>query len=239
MDWTFWGCAALSVIISVSLSSVELLTKYQSRNLGEIFWSWYYLWFALLNALFSFVVYWSLPVLKVEINSNLVSLGDQPLVRAIVAGLGYLVIARTSILDIKTKTGEPVGVGFDVIYNGVAQYLLGFHAKWVKKKMRDDFFEVFGDQADEPLVFLGATKFIIAQASTADEQRSLSDRLDLCRDLSATDYCFYLYNLIRDNSTNVADAKKQIEDPRLQVARNPQHAADLREELSWMYSPKG
>jgi hypothetical protein len=27
----------------------------------------------------------------------------------------------------------------------VAQYLLGFHAKWVKKKMRDDFFEVFGE----------------------------------------------------------------------------------------------
>jgi hypothetical protein len=80
-----------------------------------------------------------------------------------------LLIARTSVLDIKTPTGEPIGVGFDAVYNGVAQYLLGFHAKWVKKKIRDDFFEVFhGYQPDERLVFLSATKFIIAQAWTAD-----------------------------------------------------------------------
>lgn len=193
MDWNFWGCAALAVLIAVFLSSIELLTKYQTRNVWEIFYSWYYLGFALLNAVFCFLVYLALPFLKIEINSNVVSLGEQPLLRAIVAGLGYLVIARTSILDIKTPSGEPVGVGFDAVYNGLAEYLLSFHAKWVKKKIRDDFFQVFqGDQIDEPLVFLSAIKFIIAQASTADEQRSLSDKLTLGEELPATEYCFYL-----------------------------------------------
>jgi hypothetical protein len=237
VDWTFLGCAALAVLIAVSLSSVELLTKYQTRNVQEIFCSWYYVGFALLNALFCFLVYLALPFLKIEINSNLVSLGEQPLIRAIVAGLGYLVIARTSVLDIKTPSGEPVGVGFDVVYNGLAQYLLGFHAKWVKKKIRDDFFKVFqGDQIDEPLVLLSATKFIIAQASTADEQSSLSNKLDLGKELPGADYCFYLYQLIRDNSPDVADATKQIADHRLQVAKNSKHADALRAELSWLYS---
>jgi hypothetical protein len=131
-----------------------------------------YLWFASLNALFCLLVYLAVPFLKIEINSNLVSLGDQPLLREIVAGLGYLVIARTSLLDIRTAAGEPVGVGFDIVYNGVAQYLLSFHAKWIKKKIRDDFFRVFlVEEKHEPLVFLRAIKIIIGQASQRTSRR--------------------------------------------------------------------
>jgi hypothetical protein len=193
-----------------------------------------------LNALFCFLVYLAVPYLKIEINSNFISVGNPPLVRALVAGFGYLVIARTSLLDIRTPAGEPVGVGFDFVYNGVAQYLLSFHAKWMKKKIRDDFFQVFlVEEKYEPLVFLSAAKIVIAQALAADEQKALTERLKLGDGLPATDYCFYLYNLIRDNSTNVEDAAKQIEDHRSQIAKNPQRTADLLEELSWIYGPKG
>jgi hypothetical protein len=115
VDWTYWGYAAVAILIAVSLSSLELLTKYRTRKLGEIFLSRYYLLFALLNALFCFLVYWAVPYLKMQIDSNFVSAGDPPLVHALVAGFGYLVIARTSLLDIRTQAGKPVGVGFDAI----------------------------------------------------------------------------------------------------------------------------
>ena len=115
VDWTFIGCAFLAVVIALSFSSIELLTKYQSRSLREIFCSRYYVWFAFLNALFCFLVYLALPFIEVGLkfgsNSNPVSLGEQPL-RAIVAGFGYLVIARMSLPHIKTSTGEPIGVRF-------------------------------------------------------------------------------------------------------------------------------
>jgi uncharacterized membrane protein len=110
----------------------------------------------LLNAVFCFLVYWALPLLKIDINSKPLSLEDHPLIRALVAGFGYLVIARTSFLDLKTSTGEPIGLGFDFIYSGLAKYILNFHAKELKAKLYEDFKTVFRvDQANAPIVFLG------------------------------------------------------------------------------------
>lgn len=236
MDSNFWLPALFAIFIAVGLSSVELLTKYQTRNLGEIFLSGYYFAFAALNALFCFLVYYFLPLLKIEVSSNLISVGEQPWIRAIVAGLGYLVIARTSVLDIKTPGGEPVGVGFDGIYNGVAQYLLGFHAKEVKKRIRDDFRNVHVASQDEPLVFLAATRILISQATTAEENKNLTSRLKLGEGQNATDFCFYLYNLIRDNSINAQDAAKQIKDQRTLVTENNAMADSLKKDLPWLYS---
>lgn len=95
MDLAFWGYGALAALIAVVFSSIELLTKNQARELREILVSPYYFGFALLNAAFCFVVYWSLPSLgEVAIKSDLLSSMNKPLARALTAGFGYLLLAQ-------------------------------------------------------------------------------------------------------------------------------------------------
>jgi hypothetical protein len=185
-----------------------------------------------LNAVFSFLVYWALPLLKIDIDSKPFLLDQQPLLRAIVAGFGYLVIARTSLLDIKTKTGEHIGVGFDAIYNGVAKYILNFHALQLKKKVREDFKAV---QGTAPTAFLGAMKVLIGQASTPEEGKVLADALIYARGMNAHDYCFYLYKFIRSQSTNAKDARDQIEHQRNVLATDATRTAALQAELYWLF----
>lgn len=241
MDLTFL-CGVLAVLIAISVSSVELLTKYRSRNFWEIFGSWYFFGFAVWNAFFCSLVYLALPFievgLKLELNSKRVSLGEQPFIRALVAGFGYLVIARTSILDFKTSTGEPIGVGFDYIYNKVAKYLLNFHERQLQKEFLRDFFVVFrADQANAPIVFLSTVNLLISQASTADEEKLLKDALLRARGQPAPEYCLFLYQLIRDHSTNAKDATEHINQQRAILANDANHSAEVRKQLNWLSFP--
>jgi hypothetical protein len=245
VDLTFL-CGVIAVLIAILVSSVELLTKYRSRNFWEIFGSWYFLGFAVWNAFFCSLVYLALPFievgLKLELNSKPVSLGEQPYIRALVAGLGYLVIARSSILDFKTSTGEPLGVGFDYIYNKVAKYLLNFHEKKLQKEILRDFFVVFReDQANAPIVFLSAVNLLIGQATTADEEKLLKDALVHAEGSRspATEYCFYLYNLIRDHATNAKDATERLNQQRAILQNDANRSAELRRQLNWLFPDAG
>lgn len=171
----FVGYALLAVAIAVILSSVELLTKHQSRSLREIFASGYYVGFALLNAFFCFLVYWTLPWLSGALfNAQLPIDVDTGLGRALAAALGYLVVARLSILDITTKTGETYGAGFDAIYNGVAQYLLRHHNRRLRRAMRADFFTLY-DEVGFP-AFLAAAERPPSPARPGNAPRRRSGR---------------------------------------------------------------
>ena len=217
MDWLFWLYGLVAVAIAVVLSSLELLTRYRSRGLWDIFWSRHYACFALLNAAFSFLVYWVLPhlsniVVKPEFSGTV----DQGLVRAVAAGLGYLIIARTSMLDITTKGGSTFGVGFDVVYNGLAQYLLDHHRRQMRKTMRDEFQTVFQPRnAPERDVFKRTATMIMAGLDVAEDQRAFKERLDLSEANfpTATDtaeYCFTVYQLIRDFTTGPEEASQRL-----------------------------
>jgi len=235
MDFTFFAYGALAALIAIVLSSIELLTKYQARNLREIFFSSYYVGFALLNGLFCFLVYWSLPFLgSVAIKSDLLSSINQPLSRALVAGFGYLLIARTSILDV-TVRGETLGVGFDAAYKTVAQYLLRHHNAELNRGTREAFREVYAGPADD-IVFLNSIKLLIAQQLDNDKipfQNQLSLALD--GNPPSDVLCLTLYNLLRELSTGKDDVKKQIETARTGLENNDQLAARLKEELPWLY----
>jgi hypothetical protein len=92
--------------------------------------------------------------------------------------LGYLLIARTSILDIKMPSGEPYGVGLDAAYKAVARYFLNSHERHLKKKLRDEFYEVFrADQVNAPIVFLSTVNYLLSQGSPPDEERAVKDEL--------------------------------------------------------------
>jgi hypothetical protein len=92
---------------------------------------------------------------------------SQPLWRALVAGFGYLLIVRTSIADF-TFRGETVGTGLDFAYKRMSQYLLRHHKLELHRKLREDFGRVYKGNAEDPVVFLGAAEFLIAQAPGAD-----------------------------------------------------------------------
>lgn len=221
IDWPFVLYGALAVAIAVSLSSVELLTRYQSRSIREIFWSRHYLFFAVLNAVFCSLVYWALPYLTgIVVKPDLATTVDQGLVRAIAAGLGYLVIARSSILDITTKDGATYGTGFDAIYNGLAQYLLEHHRRQMRKAISDAFKQVYQAAANERDVFKHAASMVMAGLDTAEEQAEFKARLDLA-DANfpnhIPEYCFTVYQLIRDYTTGPEEAASRIGEARKAV----------------------
>jgi hypothetical protein len=217
----FWLCALLAVTIALVLSSVELLTRYRSRNLREIFRSRHYVFFAALNAASCFLVYLAIPHLSnLTVSAPFTAKLDNGLIRAIVAGLGYLVIARLSILDITAKDGTTYGVGFDGIYHALAEYLLDHHRRQMRKGIRDDFGALYLSGSNtETGAFKRAATMAKAGLSTPDEQRAFDDRLNLAESnfpsaANPDEYCFTVYQLIRDYTTGAIEARQRIEDQR-------------------------
>lgn len=213
MSGSFLGYGLLAVLIAVVLSSVELLTKHQSRSLGEIFGSIFYFYFALLNAVFCFLVYWALPGLSgTVLEANLPIDIKSGLGRAVAAGLGYLVIARLSILDVTTKAGETYGAGFDAIYNAFAQYFLRHHSGRIRKTIRDDFFKVYSDLEHTPEAFVDAAKLLSTQLEAA-EKAQYEERLKLALaspEDRVAERSLSLYQLIRDHTTSQQETEQLL-----------------------------
>jgi hypothetical protein len=236
VDFTFWACGLLAALIAVVVSSFELLTRYQARSLREIFRSGYYWGFAFLNGLFGFGVYWALPSLgNVVIKSDFLPSVQPPLPRAVIAGLGYLLIARTSVLDI-TYRGQTRGVGLDVFYQTAANYLLGHHSRRLREALREDFWQVYTDVENDPIVFLATTEFLLAQLD-ANERQEIQDQLQLALsgEPPSDILCLSLYILIR-NMTSRDDASTEIDNRRTTLREHPEQANPIRERLTWLYS---
>lgn len=233
----FWGYGLLACAIAVLLSSVELITRYETRSLGEIFKTPYYLGFAVLNAFFCFVVYWSLPYInKVIISSQLATHLEGPLIRALVAGLGYLAIARSSLLDLKVR-GETLGVGFDAVYNGIAHYLLRRHNLHLHRRMRDDWMPVYRslDPTAAPIIFLATARSLASQRG--DQSGNDKIKLLLSGKQPRGDVSYGLYEVIRNYSENADEAAKITRETGEELQRDDVRAAALKQELSWLYLP--
>lgn len=232
--------ALLAIIIAVVASSMELLSKYQARSFREIFFSPYYLYFALLNALFCALVYWSLPYISnILVRSELLPPLENPLVRAIVAGLGYLLIARTSLLDI-TVRGQTVGIGFDGIYSTVAQYLLRHHDMRLRRKMRDDFLKAFYRYRDKPQVFIGAIKLLMPQLEIEDreEAEAILARLKTGK-VNIVDFCFGLYLLLREYTGGAESVDHLLSHVEEAMKFDPNYEKSLRDEIQWLIASTG
>lgn len=216
MSLSFWLYGLVAVTIALLLSSVELLNQHHSRRLQEIFFSRYYCLFALLNVLFCGLVYWALPSLsRVVIKTEFAASVDEGLVRAVVSGLGYLVIARMSILDITTKDGTTYGAGFDFIYNTFAQYLLDHHRRQIQRGIRENFSVIYASvSANERAVFRQAATLIMAGLGKPEEQIAFKNRLELAETnfpSNSPKYCSTLYQLILDYTTGPQEASQQIQ----------------------------
>jgi hypothetical protein len=146
-----------------------------------------------------------------------------------------LLIARTSILDIKVK-GNTRGIGLDIVYQQLADFLLRHHNRRLRETARGDFAQVFNNDLDEPIAFLATTEFLLTQLD-ANEKQDLRDQLDLIlHDNQPADVlCMSLYQLIREMADS-DDAANTIEARRSSLAKNPGQAQSLRTRLPWIYN---
>ncbi len=227
---TILGCL-LAVIIAIVASSMELMSKYQARTIGEIFFSPYYFFFVLLNAVFCTLVYWALPYISgILVRSEFLPSLENPLVRAITAGLGYLVIARTSLLDINIR-GQTVGIGFDGIYSTLAQYLLRHHDLRLRRKMWEDFQKAFSSYP--PHIFLGAVKLLMRQLSEYDREEFETTLARLkSGQPKSLDFCYGLYILLREYTEGREGAEAFLSQLNEVLKSDPSFEKTLREEFA-------
>lgn len=241
MNYEYVGWGLLAVAIAVLLSTVELFTRYQMRGVLEIVNSRFFVAFCVLNGVACFLVYAALPYLTdIVVKVELADAVDKGLVRAISAGLGYLVIARTSMLDITTKEGNSYGAGFDVIYNGLANFILGHHKRQLRKKLRIGFHNVFDvSNPHEEQVFEAAIQQLQTQV-TGTELTTLTARMSLAKtnrqqhaEVTSTylPYCLSLYLIIRDETPSEDDAAALLAQERNRLKANPPRTQAPQEQL--------
>lgn len=235
MSFVLWGIVA--VLIAVVVSSVELLTRYQARSIPEIFFSRYYLCFAILNGFFCFVVYLALPSLgRVTTSADFLSEAGQLPTRALAAGIGYLLIVRLSFIDL-TIDDRTYGFGFDGIYQIAAQYLLRHHNQSVRRKVREDFRQVYEGNEDDPIVFLGTIRMLtipLPDNEKLDMENQVA--LTLRDEQSPGVLCLGFYFLIRELASNSDDAKSEIDKKRTEISQDSRSANKLKQEIPWLYS---
>ncbi len=163
MDWATPVGALLACTVAVAVSSVELLIRYAPRNLREIFFCRHYVGFAALNAIFCLAVFLVLPELTehVRFGDTSIDLLQRPYMRGLFAGFGYLVIARSSIMDF-TQKGQTVGVGFDYLYSTCSAYLLRHHNSRIVSRLRQEFTALYSKKNyKNPVAYLNAFEVVV------------------------------------------------------------------------------
>jgi hypothetical protein len=150
----------------------------------------------------------------------------------VIAGLGYLLIARSSILDVTVK-GTTRGLGLDIAYQTMAEFLLGHHRRRIRRALRKDFMQVYTNSPDDPIVFLAATELLLTQTE-GNERQEVEDKLTLALQGNppADALCLLLYLLIRD-MTDREDARETVKRQRNQLTQSS--AEPLKARLPWLY----
>lgn len=231
----FWG-GVLAVAIATVMSSIELISKYPTRSIAEIFGTKAYFAFIVLNAAFCAVFYAAIPYLTgLTVSSELSkTFTDSALARSIIAGFGYLILARTSVLDLKIK-GETLGVGGDMIYNVLAQYILRRHSLSITRSIRAACRTVYTAGTGDGAAFLHAVESLANQKTDAEERRRLADNIALivkdAKVLGEYDVCLALYTLIRDNTVSADEARDLIVDARADLKKDEARKTELERRL--------
>jgi hypothetical protein len=129
MDWmAFW-----TVVIALVASFGEMISKHESKVIGDIF-NRYLLLYLGINAVFAFATYHFLPsiaqfFLKPE---QLAWATGSTWSRVFVAAFGYMVIVRAKVLTIKDT---PIGV--DTLYDTFARYCLRHTSVLINNRQND------------------------------------------------------------------------------------------------------
>jgi len=234
-----WICGIFAVFLALIVSSMELLTKYEAKKFKEIFGSPYY-WagFVPLNAVFSAAVYWALPYLsKLALTSALTTNLENPVLRALVAGLGYLILVKASIVDLKIGN-ETQGIGFDILYKRVSGYVLRHHENAIRRREEALFRELYAEFND-PRVYLGATEMLLARlrndsnAVFKAEIRTVVNALVGEKPIGYTT-CYKLYTTLLEASTDTFELQNWLHQAQEQIETDPVFQQKLTRTLEWL-----
>src|SRR5260221_14416132 len=131
-DSVFFPFVAVSIALGLSIA--ELLQKYPDRTARELFLSSTFLAFLGVNAIVCLVVYLLLPNIADLFaasdgkSADWVShLKTDGWLRALVAGFGYLTVARAKIIEFKGPGGASIPIGFELLYNAFTNWLISKH----------------------------------------------------------------------------------------------------------------
>ena len=245
-----WICGIFAVFLALIVSSMELLTQYEAKRFREIFGSVYY-WagFVPLNAIFSAAVYWALPYLsKLVLTSSLTTNLENPVLRALVAGLGYLILVRTSIVDLKIGN-ETQGIGFDILYKRIADYVFRHHKSAIRRREEALFSKLYAEFND-PRVYLGATEMLLARlrndssAVFKAETRTVINALVgekppeyiTCYKLFAplTDAFGLRYKTLLEVSTDAEELQNWLQQAQTQIETDSVFQQKLTRTLEWL-----
>jgi hypothetical protein len=100
---------ALAGVLGASLGGSELVSRYRDEPLNAVA-SWAGLTYVSMNALVSACAYGLLARYSADI---IPQLGDDKILRAILAGFGAMAILRSKFFTLRTEKGEDIGVGPD------------------------------------------------------------------------------------------------------------------------------
>jgi len=234
-----WIGGIFAVLLALVVSSLELLTKYEAKKFREIFGSPYY-WagFVPLNVVFSAAVYWALPHLsKLVLTSDLTTNLENPVLRALIAGLGYLILVRTSIVDLKIGD-ETQGIGFDLLYKSIAGYVLRHHKNAIRRREEALFNKLYAEFKD-PRVYLGATEVLLARfhddnnATFKNEIRAIINALVGEKPPGYTT-CYKLYTTLLEASTEYREIQNWLQQAQTQIETDPVFQQKLTRTLEWL-----
>lgn len=112
--------ALWTVLIALAASFGEMLSKYESKVVGDIF-NRYLLIYIGINSVFAFAAYYFLPsIAQFFIKPEWVSaVQGQSWGRVFFAAFGYMILVRSKIFTIKDTP-----IGLDTLYNTFASYCL-------------------------------------------------------------------------------------------------------------------
>lgn len=231
-----WICGIFAVLLALTVSSLELLTKYESKRFKEIFGSVYY-WagFVPLNAIFSTAVYLALPYFsKLVLTSALTTNLENPVFRAITAGLGYLILVRTSIIDLKIGN-EMQGIGFDILYQRIAGYVLRHHERAIRRQEEALFASLYANFKD-PRVYLGATRIVLERLSDADLRSQIQAVINALVGEKPPGYiiCYKLYKTLLEASTEASDLRNWFQEAQTQIENDSLFQQELTRTLQWL-----
>jgi len=234
-----WIGSIFAVLLALTVSSMELLTKYEAKKFREIFCSSYY-WagFVPLNVIFSAAFYWALPYLsKLMLTSALTTNLENPALRAIIAGLGYLILVRTSIVDLKIGN-ETQGIGFDIIYKRLSGYVLRHHRSAIRKKEEALFYKLYAEFKD-PLVYLGATEMLLGRLHD-DSNTVIKAEIQTVIDALVREKfpgyttCYKLYIALLEASPEYHELQNWLHQAQEQIETDPVFRQNLTRTLEWL-----
>jgi hypothetical protein len=140
VDWM----ALCAVLIALAVSFGEMLAKYESKVIHDIF-NRYLLIYLGINGVFAFAAYYFLPniaqfFLKPEQSSWV---QGQSWGRVFFAAFGYMALVRSKVFTIKDTP-----IGLETLYNTFANYCLRHTNTLIQNRQADELDAVYGQYAE-------------------------------------------------------------------------------------------